>query len=182
MNHILEFFHSEHDDDIMDVELHMFQAWLVVSPPSKVYTVSTVLFHKYGGANFAATNFMSQFSMFVPTKVTVKLANGNTGHAKVIVIILCHFHNCSIIYTVIPVYYCPGHPSSTISPAALKIYVGFQKNMSEPLEHCDFVDPQGRSWRSPYQTQNNLDHLQIEICKIQPFKRQEYCCTNCLCT
>ena len=135
----------------------------MVAPPTKFYTVSTVLFHKDGGLNDAVTNCMSQFSMFVPTKATVKLSNGNTGHAQGIGIILCRFPNCSIIYPVGPVYYCPGHPSNTISSGALKFYIGIKKVTSEPLEHCDFVDPQGRSWRSPYQTRNNLDHLQLEI-------------------
>ena len=93
---------------------------------------------------------MSQLSMFVPTKATVKLANGNTGHAPGIGIILCRFPNCSIIYPVGPVYYCPGQPSNNISPGVLKFYIGFNKVTSEPLEHCDFVDPQIRSWRSPY--------------------------------
>ena len=99
--------------------------------------------------------------MFVPTKDTVKLANGNTGHAQGIGSILCRFTNCSIIYPVGPVYYCPDHPSNTISSGALKFYIGFKKVTSEPLEHCDFVDPQGRSWRSAYQTRNNLDYLQL---------------------
>ena len=48
---------------------------------------------------------MSHFSMFLPTKATVKLANGNTGNAQVIGIILCIFPNCYIMYTVVPVYY-----------------------------------------------------------------------------
>ena len=39
---------------------------------------------------------------------------------------------------------------------------------SEPLEHCDFVDPQVCSWISPYQTCNNLDYLQLEIVNINP--------------
>ena len=108
--------------------------------------------------------------MFVPTKATVKLANGNTGHAQGIGIILCRFTNFSIIYPVGPVYYCPGHPSNTISSGALKFYIGLKKVTSEPLEHCDFVDPQGRSWRSPYQTCNNLDYLQLEIFKINPHR------------
>ena len=90
--------------------------------------------------------------MFVPAKDIVKLANGNTRHAHVIGIILCRFTNFSIIYTVRPVYYCPGNTSNTISSDALKFYVGYQKVTSEPLEHCDFVYPQGHSWRSPYQT------------------------------
>ena len=108
--------------------------------------------------------------MFVPTKVTVKLANGNTGHAQGIGIILCRFPNCSIIYPVGPVYYFPGHPSNTISSGVLKFYIGFKKVTSEPLEHCDFVDPQGCSWRSPYKTRNNLDYLQLEIFKINPHR------------
>ena len=99
--------------------------------------------------------------MFVPTKTTVKLDNGNTGHAQGIGIILCCFTNCYIIYPVVPVYYCPGHPSNTILSSALIFYVGFQKVMPGPLEHCEFVDPKGQSWRSPYQTQNKLEYLQI---------------------
>ena len=46
--------------------------------------------------------------------------------------------------------------------------MGFQKVNYEPLEHCDFFDPQGRSWISPYQTQKNLDYIQIEIFKVNP--------------
>ena len=70
--------------------------------------------HKDGEANVAVTNCMSHFSMFVPTKDTVILANVKTGHAQGIGVVLCRFPNCSIIYLVGPVYYCPGHPSSTI--------------------------------------------------------------------
>ena len=88
--------------------------------------------------------------MFVPTKATLKLANGNTVYAQGIGFILCHSTNCSIIYLVVPVYYFPGHPSNTISSGALKIYVIFKNVTSEHLEHCDFVDPQGGSCRSPY--------------------------------
>ena len=170
MDHILEFFHSEHDDNLLDVDLQMLQAWLVVAPPSKFYTVSTLLFHKDAGANFSVTNCMSHFSMFVPTKVTVKLANRNMGHAQWIGIILCCFPNCSIIYLVGPGYYFPGHPSNTISSGALKFYIGSKKVTSEPLENSDFVDPQGSSWRSTYQTRNNLDYLQLEIIKINPHR------------
>ena len=97
----------------------------MVAPPLKAYTLSTVLFHKYGGANVAVTNCMSHFSIFFTTNATVKLANGNTGHAQVIGIILCRFPNFSIIYQVGPVYYFPGHPSNTISSSALKFYIGF---------------------------------------------------------
>ena len=35
MDHLLELFHSEHDDDILDVDLQMLQYWLVVAPSSK---------------------------------------------------------------------------------------------------------------------------------------------------
>ena len=40
--------------------------------------------------------------------------------------------------------------------------------MYEPLEHYDFVDPQGLSWRPPYQTQNNSEYLQPDIVKANP--------------
>ena len=63
----------------------------MVTATSKVHTVSNVLFHKYGGENVAVINCMSHFSMFVPTKATVKLANGNMGHDQIIGIILCLF-------------------------------------------------------------------------------------------
>ena len=138
----------------------------MVAPPSKFYTVSTMLFYKYGGANVVFTHFRSHFSMFVTTNAIVKLANGNTVHAQGIGIILCYFTNCLIIYPVVPVYYFPGHLSNTLSSGALKFYIGYKKVTSKPLEHCDLADPQGRSWRSSYQTNNNLDYLQLEIVKI----------------
>ena len=106
--------------------------------------------------------------MFVPTKTTVKLANGNTGNAQVFGIILCHFPNFSILYPVGPVYYFPGHLSNTISSGALKFYAGFLKVASELLQHCDFFDHQGRSWMSSFQTQNKLDFIQIKIIKFNP--------------
>ena len=105
------------------------------------------MFHKYAQDNVAVKKFMSCFSMLVPTKSTVKLANGDMGHAKLIEVILYHFINCPIIYPVGPFYYCSGHPSNTISSGSLKFYIGFQKFASEPLEHCDFVHPQGCSWK-----------------------------------
>ena len=166
MDHLLELFNSEHDEDIMDVDLYMLQAWLMVAPPSKLYTVSTVLFYKNGGENVAVKICMSHFSMFVPTKATVKLGNGNTGHAQWIGIILCLSPNCSIIYPVRPVYYCPGHPSNTISSGALKLYIGFKKVTYKTLKHCDFVERLVCSWISPYQTQNNLDYIQLEVFNI----------------
>ena len=99
--------------------------------------------------------------MFVPIKTTVKLANGNRGHAQIIGIILCRLTNCSNIYPVVPVYSCPCHPSSTISSGTLKFYVGFQHFKSKTNEHCDFIDPQSYSWVSPYQTQNNPEYIKI---------------------
>ena len=105
----------------------MLQSLLVASPTSKFYTLSTVLFHKDEEAIFLVTNWMSHFSMFVPTKATVKLVNGNTVHAQGIGVILCRFPNCSIIYPVGPVYYCLGHPSKTLSAGALKFYFGFKR-------------------------------------------------------
>ena len=169
MYHLLELFHSAHDDDILGVYLQMLQALLVVTPSSKFYTFSTVLFHKYIEANFYVTNSMLHFSMFVATKVTVKLSNRKTVHFQIIGINLCHFPNCPIIYTVGPVYYFPGHPSNIVSLGALKYYVGYHKVFSsKPVEHYDFVDPKIRSWRSPYHTQKNLEYLQIEIFKVNP--------------
>ena len=111
---------------------------------------------------------MSHFSMFVLTKATVKLTNGNTRHSQGIGNILCHFPNCYIIFPVGPVYYFPSHASNAISSSALKLYVVFQNVTSEPLEHCDFVYPQGHSWRSSYLIQNNIDYLQVEIVKVKP--------------
>ena len=125
----------------------MLQALLVVAPSSIFYTFSIVLFHKYVGENVVVTNCMSHFLMFFPTKSGVKLDNGNTGHAQVIEIILCHFTNFPIIYPVVPVYYCPGNPYNTISLGDIKCYLGFQNITYKHLECCDFVYPQGISWR-----------------------------------
>ena len=100
MDHLLELFHSEHDENVLDVDIQMLQSWLVVAPTSKFYTVSIVLFHKYVGVNAEVTNGMLYFSMFVPTKANMKLASVNTGHAQGIGIILCRFTNYSIIYPV----------------------------------------------------------------------------------
>ena len=100
MDQLLEFFHSEHNDDILGVDLHILQYWLVVDPTSKDYTLSTVFFHKHEGEKFGVTNLMSHFSMFLPTKANVKLSNGNTGHAQLIGNVLCFFTNYPIIYPV----------------------------------------------------------------------------------
>ena len=106
--------------------------------------------------------------MFVPTKVTVKLSNENMVHAQGIGIILYHFSHCSIIYPVGPVYYCPNHPSNTISLGVLNFYVSFQKVAYKPLEHCNFVYPQGCYCISPYHTKQYIDYLQIEVVKVNP--------------
>ena len=105
----------------------MLQALLMVDPLSKIYRVSTVLFYKYGGANVAVKHFISHFSMFLPTKSTVILANGNTVHDQGIRVILCHFPNCLIIYSVGPVYYYRGQLSNTRSSGALKFYICFKR-------------------------------------------------------
>ena len=100
-----------------------------------------MLFHKDGGENIAVTNCMSHFSMFVPTKATVKLANGNTVHAQGIEIILYSFPNCLIIYPVGPVYYCPGHPSNTFSSCALKFYISFKRLRLKLLNIVTLLTP-----------------------------------------
>ena len=91
----------------------------------------------------------------------MKLANGNTVNAQVIGIILCRLTNCPIIYDLGSVYYCPFHPSNTLSLGSLKCYVGFKNDMTEPLEHYDFLEPQGCSCISLYSTQKHLDYLHI---------------------
>ena len=100
--------------------------------------------------------------MFLPTKSYVKLANENMAHVQVMDIILCHFTNCPIIYPVVTVYYYPGNPSNAISYYYLKFYLGFQNITSKHLEYCDFIYPQGSSWRSRYQTGKTLYYLQIK--------------------
>ena len=67
-DHLLEISHSEHDEYILDIDIQILQALLVFAPPSKIYTVSTVLFHKYGGTNVVVKNVMLHFSMFVPAR------------------------------------------------------------------------------------------------------------------
>ena len=112
----------------------------MVAPSSKFYTVSTMLFHKYGGANVAIKNCICHtFLCFLPTKATVKLANNNTGHLQEIEIILCRFPNCTIIYTVVPVYHCTSHPSNTISSGALKFLRVFKRLHLNVLNIATFL-------------------------------------------
>ena len=92
--------------------LPMLQSWLIVAHSSKFYTVSTVLFHKYGGSNVSVTNCMSHFSKLSPIKATVKLANIKTGHDQGIGIILCRYSECPIIYPVGPVFNYTFQPSN----------------------------------------------------------------------
>ena len=63
--HLLELFQSEHDDDVLDVDLQIIQALLVVAPPLKIYTTYTVLFYKDEESNVAVTNYMSRVSIFL---------------------------------------------------------------------------------------------------------------------
>ena len=49
-------------------------------------------------------------------------------------------------------------------------FILVKKVTFEPLEHCDFVDPQGHSWRSIYQNCNNIDYLQLEMVNINPHR------------
>ena len=116
----------------------MLQALLMVAPSSIFYAFSIVLFHKYEGYNISVTNCMSHFYMFVLTKANVKLDHGNMGHTQAIGVFLYFLPNCPVIYPLVPVYYFLGQPYITISPGALKFYVGFQRFTTEPLEHCNF--------------------------------------------
>ena len=121
---------------------------------------------------------MSHFSLFIPIKANVKFANGNMGHSQEIGILLFHFPRCPIIYTVVPVNYCPGHPSNNISLGGIKFYFVFQKITSEHFEHCDFVYPQCSSWRSLYKTRKKLGYLKINIVKINLLRKQIYFGSN----
>ena len=98
----------------------------MLSPSLKFYTVSTVLFRKYLGENFAVTNFMSRFYMFDPTRATVELANVNTGHALGIGIISCFFPNLTMIYPAGTIFFS-GHPYNTNSLGALKFMLFFKR-------------------------------------------------------
>ena len=137
------------------------------------------MFHSDRGANVSVTNCISHFSMFVPTNATVKLANGKTGHAQGIWIILCHYPNCSIIYIVGPVYYCPGHPSNTISSGSLIFYVCFKRLHLNLLNIVTLLtlkvvlgDHHTRLKKSWISSNRNFQG--------KPSHRQQYFCPNCL--
>ena len=74
----------------------------------------------------------------------------------------------------VSVYYCLGYPSNTILLGDLKYYFSSQMFTSEPLEHYDFVDPQGHYWRSPYRAQKNLYYIQIYFVKIYTQMKKYY--------
>ena len=76
---------------ILNVDLHMTQALLVVATSSQIYTAPSMFFHKYGGTNVPVTNFISHVYMLVPTKSDVKLTKVNMRLAQVIGIILMLF-------------------------------------------------------------------------------------------
>ena len=104
----------------------------MVAPPSKFYTVSNVLFCKYGGANIAVKNWMSNFICLSQTRPLWNwLVEKQDIHKELG--FLCCFPNCFIVYPVVTVYYCLGSPSSTISLCALKLYFGYQKVTSKPF-------------------------------------------------
>ena len=125
MDQLIELFHSEYDDDLLDVDLQILKTILLVDPSSKIYTVSTVLFNKYEESNVIVSNGLSHLYISVMTKSNVKLANDSMGHAQGIWIILCYFPNFPIVYHVGLVYYFPGHPYNNTSLGTLKYYVGF---------------------------------------------------------
>ena len=95
--------------------------------------------------NGSVINCMSQFYMFVPTKATVKLANGKTGHTQGIGIILCCFPNCSIIYPVGPVHSFSDHPFNTSYQVPTNFMFAFKRlllnllNMVTLLIHKVFL-------------------------------------------
>ena len=140
----------------------------MVTTPLKLYTLYTVLFHKYGGTNVSVTNCMSHLSMFVPNNATVKLYNGNKRHAQAIGIIFCHFPTCYLIYPVVPVYYCPGYPSNNISPDALNIFVGFQKFAPELLQHCEFLTLKVVLVGQPTRLKTILTTFKSKFVKVNP--------------
>ena len=83
------------------MEIYWILAWLVVYPLKNIYTLLTVFFYKYIGANYGVTNYMSQFYMFVTNKDNLKFTGGNMGHFQVIGIILCYFINLKVTLTIL---------------------------------------------------------------------------------
>ena len=145
----------------------------------KTYTVSTVLFYEYGGANFAVTNCMSHFSMFVQTKATVKLANVNTGHAQVIGIFFVIFVTVTlyircdqfIIFQVTlptPSYRMP----SNLMLILKKLHLNFLNLFFYPSRlFLDIILLKSKQFR----LSSN------RYCQCQTSNKQEYCCPKLLC-
>ena len=75
IDQFVEFFHSDHYENLLDTDLFMLQAWPVVALYLKFYTVSTVLFNKYVRENVGVKNWISHFNMFFEIKSNVKLEN-----------------------------------------------------------------------------------------------------------
>ena len=113
--------------------------------------------------------------MFVPTKATVKLGNGNTVHAQGIGIILCQFTNCLNIYPVGPIYYCSVHLSNTISSGAINLYIVFLSLHLNLLNIVTLLTLKVVLGDQPIR-------LTTILTIFNSTQRQEYCCPNCLCT
>ena len=68
-----------------------------MAPSLKSYTVSTMLFQKYGGENIGVANYLSGFLLLLLDRVNIKLNDGNMGHIQGIGIILSQYSNCQKI-------------------------------------------------------------------------------------
>ena len=168
MYHLLKFFHSEHDDDLLDVDHQMLQAWLVATPSSTFYTVYVMLFHKYRGANFSVKNCMPHFSMFVPTKATVKFLMETQDMPKEMRLFYVILLTVSLYiwwYQFIIVQVTLPTPSHQVPSNFMRVFKRLHLNL---LNIVNFVDPQGRSWRSPYQTQKNYNIFKNKFVKVNP--------------
>ena len=161
MDPLLDFFHSDHDDDFLDVELQMLQAWLVVANSSKCYTVYTAFLHKYGGENVAITYFMSHFSMFFPTRATLKLDNENMRHAQGIGLFY-------VILLTVPSYIrwkqflilqvTLQTPSHQVSSKCMLVFKGLHLNLLNIVILLTFKSV---LWYYPTRLKQKLDYLQI---------------------
>ena len=130
----------------MGVDLQTIQAWMLVASSSKFYTVSTVLFHKYVGANVAVKNCMSHFLHLSQPRSPWNWLMETRYMPKELVIFF-------VAFLTVPLYIQWNHfiifhvnlptPSHQVPS---NFMLDFKKVTSEPLEHCNFIDPQGRSW------------------------------------
>ena len=139
------------------------------------------MLHKYEGTHVSVTKCMSHFSIFLPTKATVKLSNKNKGLSQIIVIIWWDFTKCPIIYPVVLVNHFPYNPSNDISLGPLKYYVGFHKGYIWTYWTVLFCLP-ARLFLDIILLYSKQFRLSSNIyVQIQPPKKQEYCGTNGLC-